>query len=181
MDRQIHLLISYLVEHLDSDVIRACRPAPERFGLRTDSTGDAAALIRRADSEARAKMRFVLGVCYSLIIFALVQYLPTGNALVNFSSAFTSCSTIFTSSGSFAPIHFQKRRTELRSGSKNSGDDTFSDRHVDKRGVTGRFSVFAEGLDPEEMSASEFRDALKEKMMERRKSSPGNKASQDYM
>ena len=119
-----------------------------------------------------------------MIILALLQYLPSGNALLTFSPAFTVCTYSRSSCCALAPSQFQKRQvTELRSGinDKNSGDDTFSDRHVDKRGVTGRFSVFAEGLDSEEMSASEFRNALKDKMMERRRSSPGNKASQDYM
>jgi hypothetical protein len=60
-------------------------------------------------------------------------------------------------------------------------DGSFASRHTDKRGVTGRFSAFAEGLNAEEMSAAEFRNALKEKMMERRRNSLGNKASQDYM
>ena len=66
-------------------------------------------------------------------------------------------------------------------GRSSENKSSFADRHADKRGVTGRFSVFAEGLNAEEMTASEFRDALKEKLMERRRKSPGNKASQDYM
>ena len=129
-------------------------------------------------------MHICIGRRYILVILALVQHSSTVNAFVAFTPAFTVCTRRLGGSCSFASgFQFQKRQfIELRSESdKNSGDDTFSDRHVDKRGVTGRFSVFAEGLDAEEMSASEFRDALKVKMMERRRSSPGNKASQDYM
>ena len=74
-----------------------------------------------------------------------------------------------------------KMRCSLNANDNDSVSDSFSARHIDKRGVTGRFSVFAEGLDAQEMNAAEFRNALKEKMMDRRRNSPGNKASQDYM
>ncbi len=118
--------------------------------------------------------------CFCLSVLVLVQHLPAGNAFAVPMPALKRCTHSIRKSFSFAPV---RHLTELRSGNsnKNSGDDTFSDRHVDKRGVTGRFSVFAEGLDVEEMTASEFRDALKEKMLERRRSSSGNKAAQDYM
>lgn len=53
--------------------------------------------------------------------------------------------------------------------------------HADKRGVTGRFSTFAEGVDANDLSEKDFRDVLREKMMERRRTSKGARESTDYL
>mmetsp|Transcript_30543 Transcript_30543/g.47850 ORF Transcript_30543/g.47850 Transcript_30543/m.47850 type:complete len:146 (+) Transcript_30543:147-584(+) len=67
-------------------------------------------------------------------------------------------------------------------GSPDSGQDQgFSEQHSDKRGVTGRYSTFAEGIDPNEMDDKEFRAAMRERMAERRRNSPGNKGPENYM
>jgi hypothetical protein len=122
----------------------------------------------------------------SICLLLLAIFVPAGNAFVALHPPVCAAVSI-KGHCTFALVVQDLKRplTPLRSGStdKNADKtaDTFSDRHVDKRGVTGRFSVFAEGLHAEEMSASEFRDALKEKMLERRRSSTGNKAAQDYM
>mmetsp|Transcript_6922 Transcript_6922/g.13341 ORF Transcript_6922/g.13341 Transcript_6922/m.13341 type:complete len:156 (+) Transcript_6922:7-474(+) len=106
-------------------------------------------------------------VALSLVLLALVSSLPS-------ASAFSTTSPRALLRAPTAPVPATCLRSSGAPNPGDANDDTY-------RHDTGRQHAMAEGLDANEMSESEFREAMKAKMEKRRRMSKGAGESNDYM
>ena len=108
----------------------------------------------------------ILGV----VIVLLAVFLPTASSFVC-SPATTPLSPSLATPSRSSPLSSPKaavaadhRIPALRSSASgpSNGEDAekFEDQHADRRGVTGRYSSFAEGIDPNDLDDKEFRSVL---------------------